>query len=83
MMEQDSWRNANLWGFGPEDNYEVGDTFEWAADFGDVYCGQKARPYGTYRITRKIEDPFGRNWYEAELLPENPMTEEDMKEIST
>lgn len=73
-----------IWGFGPEDSYEVGDTFEWGLDCGDVYCSTKASmPFGTYKITGKSEDPFGRNWYAAVLLPENPMSEEDMREIST
>lgn len=72
------------WSFGPEDNYEVGDTFEWSANFGDVsYASNEKKPYGTYRITRKREDPFGRKWYEAELIPKDPMTEELMREIST
>ena len=81
-------RHVEYWRFGPEINYEVGDTFVWAADSRNVYCGTKAaKPFGTYRVTgRTAVRPatlYGKYWYEAELMPEKPMTEEDIREIST
>jgi len=71
---------GETWVFASGDKHEVGEILEFPLD-------ERGIPEGTYKIlSRELLAQFEdlKAWrYKIECLPANPMTKEDMMDIST
>ena len=71
-------------GFISSDEYEVGHVIDLRSRDANGNSFLPEVPHVIVSKKRYLMKPFGNGWrYGVRLLPENPMTEEDMEDIST